>query len=147
MLTKVLVYTSFPMTVIQANSHSIYERHGRPWWMKIPGTMMAKTMARAPNNLLASWIGVMSKKKSMMVQALWRSYQPKNTRRSWIQDYWNEELTQPMYNRWQTSIRVQPHEEGLWQVIFVNCKQHSTVSFHVSVSARIPCLSLLTKVI
>ncbi|CDS03022.1 hypothetical protein LRAMOSA00424 [Lichtheimia ramosa] len=34
---------------------------------------------------------------------------------------------------WQTTIPVQPNEEGLWQVIFINCKQHSTVSFHLTV--------------
>ncbi|KAI9495123.1 lung seven transmembrane receptor-domain-containing protein [Zychaea mexicana] len=34
---------------------------------------------------------------------------------------------------WQSSLQVGPQEEGLWQVIFVNCKQQSTVSFRLTI--------------
>ncbi|KAI7853006.1 lung seven transmembrane receptor-domain-containing protein [Circinella umbellata] len=36
-------------------------------------------------------------------------------------------------NAWQTSLRVEPQEEGLWQVLFISCKQQSTVSFRLSI--------------
>ncbi|KAI8136662.1 lung seven transmembrane receptor-domain-containing protein [Fennellomyces sp. T-0311] len=34
---------------------------------------------------------------------------------------------------WQRSYQVGLNEEGLWQVLFVNCKYHSTVSFRLSI--------------
>ncbi|KAI9258112.1 lung seven transmembrane receptor-domain-containing protein [Phascolomyces articulosus] len=45
-----------------------------------------------------------------------------------------EEIPIPIQNNaWEKSLQVGPQEEGLWQVLFINCKQQATVSFRLTI--------------
>ncbi|KAI8367551.1 lung seven transmembrane receptor-domain-containing protein [Radiomyces spectabilis] len=43
-----------------------------------------------------------------------------------------EELASPWTMPWQTQVTVDSSEEGLWEVLFINCKEGSTASLRLS---------------